>query len=45
MMKLPESHEDFAIRSAIFQAFRSLDQFVDISIYINNKLNKKKGRG
>ena len=45
MMKLPESHEDFAIRSAIFQVFRSLDQFVDISIYINNKLNKKKGRG
>lgn len=25
-------------------AFRSLDQFVDISIYINNKLNKEKGR-
>lgn len=42
MMKLPETHEDFAIRSAIFQVFRSLDQFVDISNYINNKLNKKK---
>ncbi|MDU5237752.1 MAG: aromatic acid exporter family protein, partial [Finegoldia magna] len=44
MMKLPETHEDFAIRSAIFQVFRSLDQFVDISNYINNKLNKKKGK-
>lgn len=44
MMKLPENHEDFAIRSAIFQVFRSLDQFVDISNYINNKLNKKKGK-
>lgn len=37
MMKLPETHEDFAIRSAIFQVFRSLDEFVDISNYINNK--------
>lgn len=44
MMKLPETHEDFAIRSAIFQVFRSLDQFVNISNYINNKLNKKKGK-
>lgn len=37
MMKLPETHEEFAIRSAIFQVFRSLDEFVDISNYINNK--------
>lgn len=37
MMKLPETHEDFAIRSSIFQVFRSLDQFIDISNYINNK--------
>lgn len=44
MMKLPETHEEFAIRSAIFQVFRSLDQFVDISNYINNKLNNKKDK-
>lgn len=37
MMKLPETHEEFAIRSAVFQVFRSLDEFVDISNYINNK--------
>lgn len=30
-------HEDFAIRSAIFQVFRNLDQFIDLSNYINNK--------
>lgn len=38
MMKLPETHEEFAIRSAIFQVFKSLDEFIDISDYINNKL-------
>lgn len=37
MMKLPENHEEFAIRSAVFQVFRSLDQFIEISNYINNK--------
>ena len=41
MMKLPDTHEDFAIRSAIFQVFRSLDQFVDISNQITNKPNTK----
>ena len=38
MMKLPETHEEFAIRSAIFQVFKSIDEFIDISDYINNKL-------
>ena len=42
MLKLPDSHEEFAIRSAIFQVFRSLDQFVDISSYINNKSSYEK---
>ncbi|WP_146036079.1 hypothetical protein [Ezakiella peruensis] len=37
MMDLPQSHEDFAIRSAIFQVFRSLDQFINISTCIKNK--------
>ena len=37
MMKLPQDHEEFAIRSAVFQVFRSLDQFIDISNYISNK--------
>lgn len=32
MMDLPQTHEDFAIRSAIFQVFRSLSEFIDISI-------------
>ena len=41
MMKLPETHEEFAIRSAIFQVFRSLDQFIDISNQITNKPNTK----
>ena len=41
MMELPDIHEEFAIRSAIFQVFRSLDQFIDISNQITNKLNKK----
>ena len=39
MMKLPENHEEFAIRSAVFQVFRSLDQFIEISNYISNKPN------
>lgn len=39
MMKLPKDHEEFAIRSAVFQVFRSLDQFIEISNYINNKPN------
>lgn len=41
MMELPDTHEEFAIRSAIFQVFRSLDQFIDISNQITNKLNNK----
>lgn len=41
MMKLPDTHEEFAIRSAIFQVFRSLDQFIDISNQITNKPNNK----
>ena len=41
MMKLPDAHEEFAIRSAIFQVFRSLDQFIDISNQITNKPNNK----
>lgn len=32
MMDLPETHEDFAIRSTIFQVFRSLNQFIDIAM-------------
>lgn len=41
MMELPDTHEEFAIRSAIFQVFRSLDQFIDISNQITNKPNNK----
>lgn len=37
MMGLPQTHEDFAIRSAVFQVFRSLDQFINISTCIKNK--------
>lgn len=37
MMKLPQDHEEFAIRSAVFQVFRNLDQFIEISTYISNK--------
>ena len=36
MMELPKTHEDFVIRSSIFQVFRSLDQFIDISKIISN---------
>lgn len=36
MMELPEIHEDFIIRSSIFQVFRSLNQFIDISKIISN---------
>lgn len=36
MMELPETHEDFIIRSSIFQVFRSLNQFIDISKIISN---------
>lgn len=36
MMELPETHEDFIIRSSIFQVFRSLNQFIDISKIIRN---------
>lgn len=32
MIDLPETHEDFAIRSTIFQVFRSLNQFIDIEM-------------
>lgn len=41
MMELSDTHEEFAIRSAIFQVFRSLDQFIDISNQITNKPNNK----
>ncbi|WP_304115505.1 aromatic acid exporter family protein [Finegoldia magna] len=41
MMELPDTHEEFAIRSAIFQVLRSLDQFIDISNQITNKPNNK----
>ena len=37
MMELPETHEDFIIRSSIFQVFRSLNQFIDISKNINSR--------
>ena len=36
MMELPETHEDFIIRSSILQVFRSLNQFIDISKIISN---------
>ncbi|MCW6700809.1 aromatic acid exporter family protein [Anaerococcus sp. NML200537] len=36
MMELPETHEDFIIQSSIFQVFRSLNQFIDISKVISN---------
>ncbi|MCW6679054.1 aromatic acid exporter family protein [Anaerococcus sp. NML200574] len=36
MMELPETHDDFIIQSSIFQVFRSLNQFVDISKIISN---------
>ena len=41
MMKLPDTHEEFAIRSAIFQVFRSLDQFIDVSNQITKRPNNK----
>ena len=40
MMELPETHEDFLIRSAIFQVFRSLNQFIDIRNNIDSELSK-----
>lgn len=36
IMELPKTHEDFIIRSSIFQVFRSLNQFIDISKIISN---------
>ena len=36
MMELPETHEDFIVRSSILQVFRSLNQFIDISKTISN---------
>ncbi len=36
MMQLPQTHEEFVIRSTVFQVFRSLDQFIDIRNFINN---------
>lgn len=36
MMELPETHDDFIIQSSIFQVFRSLNQFIDISKIISN---------
>ena len=36
MMNLPETHEDFIIQSSVFQVFRSLNQFIDISKNIND---------
>lgn len=38
MMDLPESHEEFVIRSAILQVFRSLNQFIDIRKNINSEV-------
>ena len=38
MMELPKNHEEFYIRSAIFQVFRSLDQFIEISNPIDKNL-------
>lgn len=35
LMDLPKNHEEFAIRSAVFQVFRSLEEFINISTYIN----------
>ena len=37
MMELPKTHEDFIIRSSIYQVFRSLNQFIDISKNINSR--------
>lgn len=37
MMNLPQTHEDFVIQSSVFQVFRSLNQFIDISNNINNR--------
>ncbi|MDU2583479.1 MAG: aromatic acid exporter family protein [Anaerococcus hydrogenalis] len=36
MMNLPQTHEDFVIQSSVFQVFRSLNQFIDISKNIND---------
>lgn len=36
LMNLPQTHEDFVIQSSVFQVFRSLNQFIDISKYIND---------
>lgn len=41
MMQLPQTHEEFAIRAAIFQVFRDLDQFIEISHRINLKAKSK----
>ena len=38
MMDLPESHEEFVIRSAILQVFRSLNQFINIRKNINSEV-------
>lgn len=38
MMDLPESHEEFVIRSAILQVFRSLSQFINIRKNINSEV-------
>lgn len=38
MMNLPKDHEEFYVRSAIFQVFRSLDQFIEISNLIDKNL-------
>lgn len=43
MLDLPKTHRDFVIRSVIFQVFRSLDQFIDISNKINNKYKENFG--
>ena len=37
IMELPKTHEDFVIRSSIFQVFRSLNQFIDIRNSINDR--------
>lgn len=36
-MPLPQNHLDFKIRATVFEVFRTIEEFVDISDYIVNK--------
>ena len=36
-MKLPQNHEEFVIRSSIYQVFRDLEQFINLSSKIKNE--------